>query len=107
MKMTVLEPNSPLLVGSVWWLILVRCVTPRDERETDNNDRRISLTVAVMAPSIAVVGGGVVGLTTAVTVQQQVPGSEVRVISDQWSPNITRTDHQSLECTEMSSFSNC
>ena len=90
-------------------LIPVKCVTPRDRGETNHNLllERFSLTVGVMAPSVAVVGGGVVGLTTALTVQQQVPGSEVRVISDQWSPNITRTDHQSLEYTEMSSFSIC
>ena len=90
-------------------LIPVKCVTPRDRGETNHNLllERFSLTVGVMAPSVAVVGGGVVGLTTAVTVQQQVPGSEVRVISHQWSPDITRTVHQSLEYTEMSSFSNC
>ena len=43
-----------------------------------------------MSPSVAVVGGGVVGLTTAVTLQHQIPTAEVRIISDKWSPNITR-----------------
>ena len=48
-----------------------------------------------MAPVVAVVGGGVVGLTTAVKLQQQIPAVSVRIISDQWSPDITRSRQQS------------
>ena len=48
-----------------------------------------------MAPVVAVVGGGVVGLTTAVKLQQQIPAASVRIISDQWSPDITRSRQQS------------
>ena len=48
-----------------------------------------------MAPVVAVVGGGVVGLTTAVKIQQQIPSASVRIISDQWSPDITRSSQHS------------
>ena len=51
---------------------------------------RQSQTGDKMAPVVAVVGGGVVGLTTAVKLQQQIPAASVRIISDQWSPDITR-----------------
>ena len=55
-----------------------------------------------MAPVVAVVGGGVVGLTTAVKIQQQIPSASVRIISDQWSPDITRCSQKSPsnECND-------
>ena len=42
-----------------------------------------------MSANICVVGGGVVGLTTAVALQQQCPRSRVRIVSEKWSPDLT------------------
>lgn len=43
----------------------------------------------MVATKVGVVGGGVVGLTTAVKIQQQVPGVEVTLISEKFSPDLT------------------
>ncbi|KAJ9583047.1 hypothetical protein L9F63_022612 [Diploptera punctata] len=42
-----------------------------------------------MAPRVAVVGAGVSGLSTAVLAQQKIPGLDVTIISDKFSPNTT------------------
>jgi len=42
-----------------------------------------------MCANVCVVGSGVVGLTTALIVQQQNPKSQVRILSDKYSPDTT------------------
>ena len=38
---------------------------------------------------ICVVGGGVIGLSTACRLQDELPGADVTVIADELSPNTT------------------
>ena len=42
-----------------------------------------------MSRRICVLGAGVIGLSTAVNIQQDVLGSEVTIIADKFSPNTT------------------
>ena len=72
-----------------------RLVSPARKLLSLSRQRQLSETTDKMAPVVAVVGGGVVGLTTAVKIQQQIPSASVRIISDQWSPDITRSSQHS------------
>ena len=40
-------------------------------------------------PHIAVVGAGIMGLSTAVRLQEELPGSDVTIIADRFSPDTT------------------
>ncbi|KAJ4445385.1 hypothetical protein ANN_07190 [Periplaneta americana] len=42
-----------------------------------------------MSPHVAVIGAGVVGLTTAVLMQEKIPGLQITLISEQFSPHTT------------------
>jgi len=42
-----------------------------------------------MTPHIAVTAAGIVGLSTAVSVQETIPGLHVTLISDHFSPDTT------------------
>jgi glycine/D-amino acid oxidase-like deaminating enzyme len=42
-----------------------------------------------MAPHVAVIGAGVIGLSTAVLAQEKIPGLQVTIISEQFSPHTT------------------
>jgi len=42
-----------------------------------------------MENSVCIVGAGVVGLTTAVKLQQQIPGLDVTLLSEKFSPDLT------------------
>ncbi|GFQ97283.1 d-aspartate oxidase [Trichonephila clavata] len=44
---------------------------------------------AIMVFKVAVIGGGVVGITSAVVIAENLPDVEVTVISDKWSPDTT------------------
>ncbi|KAK3089968.1 hypothetical protein FSP39_008105 [Pinctada imbricata] len=40
-------------------------------------------------PKICVIGAGVIGVTSAFCIQEQVPGTEVTIIADTFSPSTT------------------
>jgi glycine/D-amino acid oxidase-like deaminating enzyme len=42
-----------------------------------------------MTPHVAVIGAGIVGLSTAVLAQETIPGLQVTLISEHFSPDTT------------------
>ena len=42
-----------------------------------------------MAPKICVLGAGIVGLTSAVCIQDAVPGADLTLVSEAFSPHTT------------------
>lgn len=42
-----------------------------------------------MAPHVAVIGAGIIGLTTAVLAQEKIPDIHVTIISEHFSPHTT------------------
>jgi glycine/D-amino acid oxidase-like deaminating enzyme len=42
-----------------------------------------------MVPHVAVIGAGVIGLSTAVLAQERIPGLHVTIISENFSPHTT------------------
>jgi glycine/D-amino acid oxidase-like deaminating enzyme len=42
-----------------------------------------------MSPHVAVIGAGIIGLSTAVLAQEKIPGLHVTIISEHFSPHTT------------------
>ena len=49
----------------------------------------INFVQIIIKIRICVVGAGIIGLSTAVNIIEQIPGSQVTLISEDWSPDTT------------------